>query len=747
MDLSIVAAVGSFVVSERVLKPKATVLVILGLVLVYDLKTKTQDVAALRVYRGPSLLALTLMLFAYSLRKWRRNGVACDELIFLPGTQFGRQSGIEGPLIETIPSVDEDENDHHHSYANNNNRNGYASVSPVDSMEESHQPRPTLSSRTSSLGEIEEAEPLSSLHARPDEHVVEMVSLGSNDKEDNGSGSNSSSPSISSKGSKRRNSHNSNSSNNMEEGNCREEDHASLLESNSPLHTSEHDSSHHSAESADPTPPSRGGLRARLRQWVEQHPHLSQVWFFFFNRSAGSTNASAYAPSGPAVFGAAMDLGMPVLFNFHVFTLTFNHIQREDYTGSDFYAKTLPIAFLTVLYARVVIPPGRRMRFWGTMKLTFCAPCYRVGVRDEFIGDCLTSWVRILQDLVFATIYYFIVLWGTLSRRYSLAESGEILAESWCVHNVILPLVAILPLWMKYLQTLRQAYDAQKRWPYLGNAFKYLSAALVIIYGTVHPDQRRSPIWMSCFAAAVCYQIFWDVVMDWNLFEIQHEIMVVNAGSSASTDTLTTRPSSRVLLFLQMYIVQPIQGCFQRLRALVGGLTHLQLREKRLYKTKFFYWKILIYNTLTRFTWMCCFIPAYHLSQSKTVVLTDTSDVNSYWGVFLPAAELFRRTLWGFLYLEKETIQMMDKDSKYQRVEGENDEDDEFSDEQTINSKTFKNQVDLMPTWLGKQQEVAHNAATTRSRRRQQFWRYLFLFELCIWAVAFVVLGGVAAML
>ena len=46
------AAVGSFFMSERVLKPKATVLVLLGCVLTYDLTTKTHDVASLRVYRG-----------------------------------------------------------------------------------------------------------------------------------------------------------------------------------------------------------------------------------------------------------------------------------------------------------------------------------------------------------------------------------------------------------------------------------------------------------------------------------------------------------------------------------------------------------------------------------------------------------------------------------------------------------------------------------------------------------------------
>jgi hypothetical protein len=52
MDLSVLASVGSFVVSERVLKPKASVLVLLGCVLAYDLTTKTHDISSLRVYRG-----------------------------------------------------------------------------------------------------------------------------------------------------------------------------------------------------------------------------------------------------------------------------------------------------------------------------------------------------------------------------------------------------------------------------------------------------------------------------------------------------------------------------------------------------------------------------------------------------------------------------------------------------------------------------------------------------------------------
>ena len=700
----------------------------------YDLTTKTQDVSSLRVYRGPSMVAFTLMMFAYSLRKWRRNGVACDELIFLPGTIHGRQSGIEGVMIESVPSRDAGDN------------HNYASVSPVDSMEETQQPIHTESSRTNSPAELgnELANGLSSLHVNTDDQVVEMVSLGSRKRrESEGSDSVLSSRSRGKGNSMKTTSTRDDS---IEEGNCSEGDMSSPQRTTESNPDSSFQSDTESCTSDPETTNSNRGIRARLRRWFTQHPYLAQVWTFFFNRSAGPNGANAaYAPSGPAVFGASLDLLMPVLLNFHIFILTFNHIQRPDYEGSDFYAKTLPIAFMSVLYLRVVIPPGRRLRFWNTMKFTFFAPCFEVGVRDEFIGECLTSWVRPLQDLVFATIYFFLVIYGTLSGQYSLMESGDILTESWTVHNIVLPVVAIVPLWMRYLQTLRQAYDANRRWPYLGNAFKYLTAALVIIYGTVHPEERKNRIWMACFAFAVVYQILWDVFVDWQLFEIQQEITVAHANTSTSGESLTTRPSSFILLGLQLHVVQPIKNCCQRLKS----LRYVQLREKRLYKTKRFYWLSLAYNILTRFTWMCCFIPAYHRSRRAQVVFTATSDVQSYWGVLLPAAEVVRRTIWGFFYLEKETIKMMETDSKYQQVgeDGEGSGEDTFSDEMSTNSKTFKNQLDLMPTWLGKQQEMQHSAATSRSKRLKKLWRFLFFIELCIWVAAFVVLGGLAAII
>lgn len=63
MDISVLASVGSFVMSERVLKPKASVLVLLGCLLAYDLTSKTHDVSSLRVYRGTCICIYMINIY------------------------------------------------------------------------------------------------------------------------------------------------------------------------------------------------------------------------------------------------------------------------------------------------------------------------------------------------------------------------------------------------------------------------------------------------------------------------------------------------------------------------------------------------------------------------------------------------------------------------------------------------------------------------------------------------------------
>lgn len=720
------------------------------------------------------------MMAAYSLRTWRRNGIACDELLFLPGTHHGQEHGIDGPLVE-LPVVT--------PVAPGASTSTSTSVStPPPSGEalarQSSDPLTREADMAGGGGGMPSYVSSPSQNrlikrARSDDEV-ELVNMGATTANNSTEGrSRASSNDESSKMAQGQSLLGSKRGNGMLEEGWDDEVSSDELEPSGTqtlLHraTISFDADENDTDNTSGSTPERPN---RVERFRDSHPILARLGTFFFFRSSGSTTNqnAAYAPSGPAVFGAGLDLSMPVLFNFHLFIEAFNHIQgaassamdeddensSETSTGgttgqasssfsAEANAKILPIIFLSVLIVRTMVPPGRRMRFWGTMKFTFTAPFHQVRVRDEFICDCLTSWVRPGQDLFFGLSYWGTVIWGSITGRYGLTASGEILSESWLLHNVIMPAFAILPLWLKYLQTLRQAYDSNQRWPYQGNSLKYLSASLVIIYGITHPEQRSSPFWLSAWVIALLYQIFWDVVMDWQLFEIQRDITIGDTASSESENSWCARvssfrPESTILLALQMYFVQPVLDRYQRLRAYLPNWRQIQLREERLYKTESFYWKIFIFNTLTRFTWMCCFIPAYHISRGSRTVLTSKSDVNSYWGVLLPVTEIVRRTLWGFLYMEKETLKIMETDGIYQRVASASGEIDDDDEQDEMNSKvgdhrSFRNL--LLPTWLDNQQQVAHKSATTRAKQHEQFARQVFVVELYVWAAAFVVLGG-----
>ena len=811
----IISAVGSFAVSETILKPKATVLIILGCVLAYDLTAKTHDTVSLRVYRGPALLAFTLMMCAYSLRTWRRNGVACDELLFLPGTAHGQNHGIEGPLVETPPE--------HPLPPPVPPGRRTPSATPTTKRQKLKKLKPSplpggsvemsnLGGSSSSLGsagtggsavpsegdvaaggggegiyrspghrkaansfrhrrsgsdnenDFEKGLAVDDSGAESSQNSLNQDDIGTQDNDTQSllpNSKDSRRPGLSTpeRNVNRRFQHSDSSSlsydGEMTSKIAMEGYGNTITDDNS------HDVENHEEDDHHPTDSEAllGAASHAMHEFGENHPRI--VWigkFFFFrtNNSASTGQNAAYAPSGPMVFGAALDMCMPVLFNFHMFIEAYNHM--DDYGEN--LAKILPLIFLSVLIVRAVIPPGRRGRFWSTLNFTFTAPMHKVKFRDAFIGDVLTSMVRPGQDLFFALSYYVSVMYGIITGKYGLTRSGTLLEESWLLHNVILPSCAILPLWWKYLQTLRQAYDNNRRWPYQGNSVKYLSSTLVVIYGMTHQEDQRSSWWVAFFLLTLAYQIWWDVVMDWELFEIQPHPALVDAGAedSCCSQISSFQPNSHFLLGLQMYILQPVFDQYKRIRSLIPSWRQIQLRSRRLYKTEAFYWKIFAFNLCMRFTWMLCFIPAYHFSADAETTLrvtTSSSDVNSYLGVLLPAAEIFRRMCWGFLCLEKETIKMMESDVMYAPVqatdEDYDDDDDENGDNNNSdvddNSKTGARsfRAQLLPAWLDVQQQVALDSATTDSKRREFMMRQLFVAEICGWAVAFVLLGCWAA--
>jgi hypothetical protein len=679
-------------------------------------------------------MAFTLIMCAYSLRTWRRNGVACDELLFLPGTPHGQTHGVEGPPVTATPdranAATRSEGDvaagvgwQDNTAAVANGSPTAAELSPLAANEGgSFGPRgsPKRSRSDNSARRNRLKRSISMDSSRDDDSIDEFVNSW-DDTDDDDDEEDLRVPLTANSFDEERSLHSINNRNVLEiDGSDTNNDGSPVAERQGPV-----------------------------QRFRENHPRITMIGsFFFFRSAASSTHNATYAPSGPAVVGAALDLSMPILFNFHLYIEAYNHINAY---GSDTPAKILPLFFMSALIVRSVFPFGKRSRFWSTMKITFMAPFHRIRFRDAFVGDILTSLVRPFQDILFALSYYVTAFYSTSTGRYSLSECGQILENSWILHNVVLPSCALLPLWWKFLQTLRECYDTGKRWPALGNALKYLTASLVILYGMTHPEDRRSPWWLVSYALTCLYQIWWDTMVDWELFVIAARPDETSDCESQwfSQAISSTSPNSYVLLTLQRNIFQPIYELSRWISKWFRLIRQIQLRPTRLYKTDSFYWRIFFYNTVFRFTWMLCFIPAYHLSPSGGEhVTTFSSDTNSYVGVLLPVAELLRRTLWGFLLLEKETIKRMDEDPMYSRANSrESILQDSVASLDTMDSSKSARQY--LPAWMGNQHQLQHEASTSSSRFPlsacfqcdEEMRRKLFITELSLWAVAFVGLG------
>ncbi|KAL9183166.1 hypothetical protein ACHAXT_004953 [Thalassiosira profunda] len=671
MLMPIIAAVGSFVVSERILKPKATALVVLACLAVYDIfvappahidhsfpstnathaqhgahdnseldefweydahySLEEDDLAtSLRCYRGPALLAVALFCAAYSLRMWRRNGVAVDELIFLPGTphEFRLTGGDKSTHgLESAGGIGDrgGTEDAPILLEGESTENTAVEGSPIKSCFSEGDAaggaaRPPLPLRTHSRshGDITSVDP--GLETPQVERQPLMLESGS-----------SSAPT------------------------------SSLFRSEG------------SPTSAPMTFIKDQALKG-IDMLVVRKPFPPLPLSTQDGAAAGEPTAAnnemydaEYAPSGPSVAGAALDLSLPVLFNFHMFVVLMKvHYRKEaekyeeeelsndagdgkvDVKDSTFFKvpelppKILPLFFITPLIIRSMVPPRQRRRFYKTLlSATVFSPFKAVRFRDAFVADCLTSLVRPVGDLVNALAYYWTVIFGLISGKYDLDRAGHIVSKSMLMHGLILPALSMMPLLIKFLQTLRQAFDTGKRWPYLGNAFKYYTAGLVILYGMTHTAGERSVWWVSSIVATTLYQIIWDVWIDWELLVyVPHEASRRRSGSKIAHQC---RKFHRV---------------WQRIK----------LRPKRLYEDDSYYWKALAFNIITRFCWMAGFMPAYRVSTtdgSMQVTFVDTLHGWSF--VLLATIEIFRRSVWGIIKVELETIKLTsgEKDLSY----------------------------------------------------------------------------------
>ena len=460
----------------------------------------------------------------------------------------------------------------------------------------------------------------------------------------------------------------------------------------------------------------------------------------------------SHAPSVASVVGAALDMLLPIFISLFLFTLSSTQETARLNPRLSWLAPLIPlllVAYLTV--TQLVRPWKARKHFAIVVGWTMGAPLFPVTFRDGFIGDIFTSTVRPLQDAAFTVCYILSGFQGYWSDGYAgfwdsvnhnphglnddddaaMAAAAEAPTEapfsthsmlppletSWWLHTFLLPMCMVSPLWWRFLQNLRQTHDNRMRWPYLGNAFKYLLAAEVAMFGVFDPSKQETFVWLGSFVLATLYQVWWDVFMDW-------ELLVLN----------TQRETSSWWSWCNYY----------------------RFRENRLYPSKSFYMGIFLINFVLRFCWTLSFLPPRYLNQAG--VLSDNFQHSDWSRALAPAiasAEILRRTLWGFIRLENEAINVQKEQENFMLPPAA------ILELQYRGRQTQENYGDMLDgmepmgvsrggggtsqRWSFSRRQGIIPALIENLKTLEHSNEFQILAELSLWATVFTVLGMIAA--
>lgn len=191
--------------------------------------------------------------------------------------------------------------------------------------------------------------------------------------------------------------------------------------------------------------------------------------------------------------------------------------------------------------------------------------------------------------------------------------------NSFVYVNVVIPLICFLPILFRFAQCLKRFHDTGKRWPNLANALKYSFSSTVTLFGALHPlylysksdseapyrDENNHFIypekkvdvfqyfWISLFIVSSIYSYLWDIFMDWGLGQRQYKF----------------------------------------------------LGPRLMFPSHAFYYTAMVVDGILRCLWVSSLIPPNSGSQFI---------IPNYMTALVLSLEIIRRTVWGFIRLEKE---------------------------------------------------------------------------------------------
>lgn len=262
----------------------------------------------------------------------------------------------------------------------------------------------------------------------------------------------------------------------------------------------------------------------------------------------------------------------------------------------------LPLILCLYALSQMVYPFRKTWVFWRVIFRVLAGSLLKVDFFATYVADVMTSSVKTTQDLAY-TVSFFLSGDFLLDLNHYKKYSGSWQASALYV-NFVIPVLCVLPLWLRFQQCLRRYLDTQKRFPHLANCLKYAMAFTVALFGVLTPPESTTSIvkvvWFVMYVVSTLYTFAWDVLQDWGL----------------------------------------------------GYWSHQGLRKKRLFSKRTVYYIAIAADLMLRFNWLYSLIPPGH----NPLPFIHSSTLPIFVTTIVTVCELLRRTMWGFFRLENEQI-------------------------------------------------------------------------------------------
>lgn len=183
------------------------------------------------------------------------------------------------------------------------------------------------------------------------------------------------------------------------------------------------------------------------------------------------------------------------------------------------HVNALP-GILFLIYITILVCPfnvfyrSTRFCFLRVIRNIAFSPFYRVLMVDFFMADQLTSQVPLLRHLEFTACYFSASLFKT--HPYETCTHSQ-------QYKLLAYVISFLPYYWRAMQCIRRYIEEGYDFNHLGNAGKYVSA-MIAAAARMKYAVDPTPTWLATVlftsTMATCYQLYWDFVMDWGLFDL-----------------------------------------------------------------------------------------------------------------------------------------------------------------------------------------------------------------------------------